>query len=462
MKTSFKVFLAFTAALLATDLLFVGVNHRSARQALDAHLQHSGTLLEGAFVLAFDNARLRMLEIATFAAHEPQVQQAFLRGKHAVEREGGGAGGPDAATARAELLLLTRPSRTSLAEHFDFRQLHFHLGPGSTSFLRVHRPEKFGDTLDQIRHTVVVANRDRQPTSGFETGRLYSGIRGVVPVTAPNAVTGEVEHAGALEAGTSFRGTLAAVARSHNAQAAVLLTREHLESAVWPEFLAQLIAENPFSVGFLVEETTDPGVMALLNRDDVLAQLGATPGTRLYRAGEDSIAVTSFRLRDFLGERDPARPDVGRVLAWRDVGPEVAAFHHNVLLNLTVALGGFVLVEVLLFLGVRLATRTLEDRIERGREELAHSNDQLHIDIKRRMVAEHEKEAVIGELREALTQVHTLSGLLPICAWCKKIRDEEGYWKSVEVYVAEHSDAEFSHGICAECLATEFPEFAKG
>ena len=73
-------------------------------------------------------------------------------------------------------------------------------------------------------------------------------------------------------------------------------------------------------------------------------------------------------------------------------------------------------------------------------------------DMTRRKQAEKEKEVLISELQEALSKIKTLSGLLPICAWCKKIHDDKGYWKKVETYVEEHSDASFTHGICPECL----------
>jgi tetratricopeptide (TPR) repeat protein len=63
------------------------------------------------------------------------------------------------------------------------------------------------------------------------------------------------------------------------------------------------------------------------------------------------------------------------------------------------------------------------------------------------------------ELQAALEQVKQLSGLLPICANCKKIRDDKGYWQDVAVYVRDHSEAEFSHGICPDCMAKLYPEF---
>jgi hypothetical protein len=72
--------------------------------------------------------------------------------------------------------------------------------------------------------------------------------------------------------------------------------------------------------------------------------------------------------------------------------------------------------------------------------------------------AEEAKGKLIMELQDALTKVKKLSGLLPICASCKKIRDDKGYWNQIETYIGEHSEAEFSHGICPECMKKLYPE----
>ena len=63
-----------------------------------------------------------------------------------------------------------------------------------------------------------------------------------------------------------------------------------------------------------------------------------------------------------------------------------------------------------------------------------------------------------SELEKALRKIKQLSGLLPICASCKKIRDDRGYWKQIEAYISENSEAKFSHGICPECAAKLYPE----
>lgn len=83
---------------------------------------------------------------------------------------------------------------------------------------------------------------------------------------------------------------------------------------------------------------------------------------------------------------------------------------------------------------------------------------ELQSDLGERRRMEAEREKLIAELQEALARVRTLSGLLPICAWCKKVRDDRGYWHQVEVYVRDHSDADFSHSICPDCYKRLYPD----
>ena len=74
---------------------------------------------------------------------------------------------------------------------------------------------------------------------------------------------------------------------------------------------------------------------------------------------------------------------------------------------------------------------------------------------------EKEQQKLISELQEALAEIKTLKGFIPICASCKKIRDDEGYWNQLEAYISKHTDAVFSHGICPEC-AEKYREEIKG
>ena len=100
-----------------------------------------------------------------------------------------------------------------------------------------------------------------------------------------------------------------------------------------------------------------------------------------------------------------------------------------------------------------------QDRLltdERGRITGIRTTIQDITDTKRQ---EKEREKLIQELQKALSEVRKLSGMLPICASCKKIRDDQGYWQQVESYISQHSEVQFSHGICPECARKLYPEF---
>jgi hypothetical protein len=102
--------------------------------------------------------------------------------------------------------------------------------------------------------------------------------------------------------------------------------------------------------------------------------------------------------------------------------------------------------------------KELEKRVARRTAELQSTNTALKSEVVERKRAEQEKEKVIVQLRRALAEVKKLSGLLPICASCKKIRDDKGYWQQIEAYIRDHSEAEFSHGICPECAKKLYPD----
>ena len=114
--------------------------------------------------------------------------------------------------------------------------------------------------------------------------------------------------------------------------------------------------------------------------------------------------------------------------------------------------------------------RNLFAKAKEGREfpvevGLGYSRDQkgliisaVIIDISKQREVENEREKLITELKDALSKVKQLSGLLPICAGCKKIRDDTGYWNQIESYIHAHSEAEFSHGLCPQCAKELYPD----
>lgn len=103
--------------------------------------------------------------------------------------------------------------------------------------------------------------------------------------------------------------------------------------------------------------------------------------------------------------------------------------------------------------GFRLGAVDYVTKPFRGGELLAR----VAIHVKLRQALERER-GLRRSLEETLAQVKTLSGLLPICARCKKIRDDNGYWNQIEAFISAHSDADFTHGICPECSSALYPE----
>lgn len=103
---------------------------------------------------------------------------------------------------------------------------------------------------------------------------------------------------------------------------------------------------------------------------------------------------------------------------------------------------------------IELYTHHLEEMVKKRTAEKDLVNEALKLKIV-------ERENINEELQDALSKVKLLSGIIPICAHCKKIRDDKGYWNQVECYIRENSEAEFSHGICPECFDQEMAEINK-
>jgi len=120
-----------------------------------------------------------------------------------------------------------------------------------------------------------------------------------------------------------------------------------------------------------------------------------------------------------------------------------------------VVLGGSLLLTALLvFFMLRKISYTAE--IEQRVIHQAETNQQLEKEINERAAAEEERDKIILNLQQALEEVETLRGILPICSFCKKVRDDKGYWEQVDVYIYKHSQADISHSICPDCVKKHY------
>ena len=404
-------FLILSVVLFCSIMLYVWVYSQIAYRHLLASFEQSSTQSEYAFRAEQDATEMSMLLIAIMVANDSKAQQLFLQGKRAVEAEGGGAGGPQAAKIRHELYEHLRVGRDILAHDFGFRQLHFHFGPGSLSFLRVHCPEKFGDRLDTVRYTIVAANAELKNTSGFETGRVVSGIRGVTPVFAVDDITGEKIHVGALEAGTSFANMLSVFHNNHPwLNAAVLLSHQHLQANLWPQFLNELIHDGQYHNGFLVDASSAPLIERFMQRYDFNQII--IPGHHLLRDGSLTYSVTTMVLRDFRGKNDPSVSAAGVIIIWKDVSTAMAEYRENIVKLAGYGILLFALVELLMFYGLRRITTSLQNELEHTRElEIANENARIIAEESSRVKTEF--LTTIGhELRTPLNAIVGLGQLV--------------------------------------------------
>ena len=193
----------------------------------------------------------------------------------------------------------------------------------------------------------------------------------------------------------------------------------------------------------------DPGLARLVQKkleragyDTDIAPDGET-GLAMYEQGSyDLVALDHFMpVREGL--------DVIRILAARDPVPPMIMITGNGNERIAVE-------------AMKLGARDYIVKDAQGRYlELLPSvvervlEQQRVIEEKQRV--EQERERLIKDLQDALDKVKMLSGLLPICASCKRIRDDSGYWKQIEAYLRDHSEAEFSHSICPACVKKLYP-----
>lgn len=138
------------------------------------------------------------------------------------------------------------------------------------------------------------------------------------------------------------------------------------------------------------------------------------------------------------------------------IGTELAFTIYVSNFGLANMVGHFLKIGSFALIYVALVKTGIEHPYDLVFRELARANEQLTSEVSVRRAAEAEKEAVIGQLRTALEEIRTLRGVIPICSHCRKVRDEAGSWSQLEAYVHEHSQTQFSHGICPDCRGRHF------
>jgi diguanylate cyclase (GGDEF)-like protein len=386
-STSTRIFLAVTAFLLLADSLFVVLNAYFAREALNERLLSWAIDRRATYDILLDETLESMLVLATVFASDPQLHEPFVQGREAVLREGGGPGGERAAVFRDALLERLQPAWSIATRDFALRQLHFHIGPGSLSFLRVHQPDRYGDRMDNLRHIIVDTIAEGQPRSGFELGRIYSGLRGVVPIFAS---IGEHHGAaiGALEVGTSYQPLLDTLARRTGSHFAVLLKSERIDRAMWDQFRRNVVALERDDL--VVEATTSECIAKIIKRlPQALFEDRQEEAPRIAHVmrGENAdrhdqgrwIVVATWPVEDYLSRSWQHAGLPGFVTVCEDVTTEIDAYQRSLMTSVLYAIGAFLALEVFLFFAIRVGTRHLEQRVDIATQSIRELNSELKV-----------------------------------------------------------------------------------
>ena len=362
-------FILISFFILMLDAVFVGVNYWQDKTNLQKALQAEGERLHSAFEIAQKMTFSNMSQLATFVANNTQVRDIFSEAVYAIKDKNEAHDSDHVNRLRHELYDIVSPSWLKMTEEYYVRQLHFHIGPGSTSFLRVHKASKFGDNMDNLRHIIVDVNNDGIPRTGFELGRVYSGLRGVVPVFDAN-----MQQVGALEAGTSYKATIQLLSNLLGTNIAILLKENRVEQATWnrPEEDLKALCDC------FVEATSSDSLKYLLNTGiDFGTDNDLKLRSQLVDTQVGSFALIHIGLRDYIGQRDNHSNPIGRLFLWYPADEIIKNLEANTWLNIKIAVIGFILIEILLFFAIRFSQRHLKNEVRIRTKEVETLNKKL-------------------------------------------------------------------------------------
>jgi methyl-accepting chemotaxis protein len=309
-RMSLTTKLMATTGLIVTLAVSVGTltSMQLASQLTDEAIHESVADVETAFDKALEDQTLRAETLAAMIASDPQVREAFAN------------------QDREALLALTQTQFELLHTEYGVQQFQFH-NPPATSFLRVHKPEKYGDDLSSFRATVVAANTEKAMISGVESGVAGLGLRAVQPVQSP-----EGEHVGTVEFGLSVdQSFLDRISENLGVQMALLVPGEEGMTTAASTFATEptLNDANVAEVldgAEIVEKTSVDGTNSVMVMTQLLDYSGAPAGVLVFAHDISTLTTLAAQARNTGLLAGLAVMALGMVAAWmmsRSIGKSV-------------------------------------------------------------------------------------------------------------------------------------------
>ena len=370
------IFIALSLLLLLSHFSFVGVSYWQQKQSIESDIKQQLHMLKKGFDAEYSSVEQAMLQTASSFASNPEVQMLFWQGKQALAKEGGGTGGKQTQAIRLQLYNSVRAPWAYLMSQFSTRQLHFHLPDKNTSFLRVHQPNKFGDNLQSIRHSINFTHANESHAQGYEIGRAGSAIRGVVPVYYTDPKTKEKQYVGALEAGVSIAPLLHHLHKYYQGHFSLLIHKDKAKQILFPE-LWETWQQKHITIGqYVVDESSSAEIQGLLN-GPLAYQVIHEASSRLFVSQGHSLMLAAYPFKDFIGHHSPDTAAIGSLFIWQDVSSLMNKLETTLKQNIIYACISFFILWILLYLVFFKLVKRLEHEIEEKNDFISAENSLL-------------------------------------------------------------------------------------
>ena len=391
---------------------------------------------------------------------------------------------------RDALYRYVTPLFKNLKEKFGITHFYFIL-PDGNCFLRLHDKDIYGDMIN--RYTFQKSRKTQSLATGIELGKTAFALRAVIPYYDRGKLIGYVEL------GEEINHFIEIMREQTGAEYAIIAHKNRLDREDWRSLRnLEGLRDNwdDMENRLLVSRTSNDKLLenCLDEKSIVRAEKGENI-LRNFKNESGSYVCTGF------GINDAAEVPVGEVLSPVDIThftSSMEQFNKNTMIFLGILLLISIVGIILFSASITRPLFRLENAAKNIRdgdfETIADikSNDEIETlvdafnkmavalqtsisgleqDITERKKVEEELRQSSAELaksneklQDALANIKTLSGMLPICSYCKKIRDDKGYWDQVDSYITKHTETVFSHGMCPECAEKamkEFEEFKK-
>ena len=373
MRTPQRLFLVFSAAIFLVVTASVLVNNHGARQSLEQSLAERAEEYRSAYGIAASSMLVSVSQMAALIAADDQTTRFMVRAHDAVGRNDDRVEGRAVSDIRYQWLQAEQPRFNTLRRRHGMSELNLYLArdSGLASFLRVHRPEAFGEVIDDPGHPAYRAIVDGNTNAEVVLDVDGVSLRAAAPVWGIDAVTGDDVVVGVVEAGLELDALLNLLHQRLGLQAMALLEADAVDGVVDESVIQRSMQPLP-DIGCYRVAMVGPLAEALG------ATLGhcvpPTAGVPTVRATHDRRFAATWVPLDV----DAASPaPAGAVMIWFDAESALAAYEHNLALNVAYAVGGFVLLELVLFVLLRAGVGFFESELRRRTSEIRQLNRKL-------------------------------------------------------------------------------------